>query len=159
MGTETLSHYKDPSPDSTEFTIDFEVTHADYSSLRLAGRCHGTNSIRNNTPVTGSKIEIWQLPDPSLPEGPTNELRRAGSVELPTVNEELNKRRNYSSSNQFWQSFTLPLSGNLKEGDAEMRIIAGEYSEPSDGIDDFEIKDLSLTYCGVGQPTLPGGGG
>jgi len=156
LGDQTMSWYKDPTSDGTEFSIDFTVTTADYTSLRLTGRCHGTNSINESTPVTGSKIEIWQLPDPSLPEGPTNELRRAGGVDLPTANEEQRKRRNYSSSNTYWTSFSLPLSGNLKEGAAELRIIAGEYSEPSDGIDDFEVKDLQLIYCGVGIPDLPG---
>jgi hypothetical protein len=156
MGTETLSWYKDSSPDGTEVTIDFTVTSADYSSLRLTGRVHGSNSIKENTAVTGSKIEVWQLPDPSLPSGPTNEIRRAGSVDLPTANEELRKRRNYSSSNTYWQTFSLPLSGNLKEGAAELRLIAGEYDEPVEGVDDFEIMDLQLTYCGVGIPSLPG---
>ena len=155
LGDQTISYYKDPTSDGTEFSIDFTVTAEDYTSLRLTGRCHGTNSILEHTPITGTKIEIWQLPEPSLPEGPTNELRRAGSVDLPTANEESRKRRNYGSSNTYWQTFSLPLSGNLREGAAEMRIIAGEHHDP-DGVDDFEVKDLELTYCGVGIPTLPG---
>ena len=155
MGDQTIAYYKDPTADGKEVTINFTVTADDYSSLRLAGRCHGTNSILENTAITGSKIEIWQRPNPSLPSGPTNEIRRAGSVELPTANEESRKRRNYSSSNQFWQSFNLPISGNLKAGAAEFRVIAGEHKNPN-GFDDFEIKDLELTYCGVGIPTLPG---
>lgn len=162
IGDETLSHYKDPTPDSSDnnedeemrATISFTVADEDYSSVRLSGRVHGSNSIGNKTPVEGSKIEIWQLENPSLPSGPTNELRRVGSLDLPTANEELSKRRNYSSSNTYWQSFTLPIRGTLKVGAAEMRFIAGETEGGS--FDDYEIKDLSLTYCGVGEPTLPG---
>jgi hypothetical protein len=90
-----------------------------------------------------------------LPAGPTNELRRAGGVDLPTANEESRKRRNYASSNTYWTSFNLPISGSLKVGAAELRIIAGEHTDP-DGTDDFEVKDLTLTYCGVGIPDLPG---
>jgi hypothetical protein len=154
LGDETLSHYKDPSPDGTEVTISFTVTDADYSSLRISGRVHGSNSVSNTTAVEGSKIEVWQRPDPSLPESGSNENRRVGSIDLPTANEELSRRRNYSSSNTYWQSFDLPLPGTLKEGAAQLKLIAGEHDD--DRYDDYEIKDLELTYCGVGEPSLPG---
>jgi hypothetical protein len=140
--------------------IDITVTDADYSSLRLTGICHGTNSINNRTAITGSKVEIWQLEDPSLPESGSNEERRAGSMELPTTNEEVSRRRNYASSDRYWTPFSLPLPGTLKEGAATLVIVCGE-SDPEDSdddpeVDDFELDDLVLTYCGVGEPTLPG---
>jgi hypothetical protein len=154
VGDETLSHYKDPTPDGTEVTIAITVEHDDYSSLRLSGRVHGSNSYGSSTAMEGSVIEVWQLDDPSLPESGSNEKNRKGSLTLPTANEEYNRRRNYGSSNTYWQSFNLPMPGSLKVGDAELRLIAGE--NPSGGVDDYEIKDLVLTTCGVGIPDLPG---
>ena len=168
-GTQTISYYKDPSPDSVRdpedtdrdvkdrrwvVPIDITVTDADYSSLRLRGKCHGTNSINNKTAITGSKVEVWQLEDPSVAESGTNEFRRVGSVDLPTANEELSKRRDYASSDRYWTDFSLPLPGTLKEGAATLYVVSGE----SDGgeVDDFELKNLTLTYCGVGEPVLPG---
>jgi hypothetical protein len=167
-GTQTISWSRDPSPDSVRdpreadrdredrrwvVEVDFTVTDADYSSLRLTGICHGTNSIGTKTAITGSKVEVWQLEDPSLPESGSNEESRVGSIDLPTVNEEFSKRRNYASSDRYWQAFSLPLPGTLKEGAATLVIVSGE---EDDEVDDFELADLELTYCGVGEPTLPG---
>jgi hypothetical protein len=234
VGDETVSWYKDTTPDGTEVTITIDIDHDDYSSLRLTGRVHGSNSYGSIVPTlgdwnndwlghlpvasrstartlgetfarallaqgtsatttlkntaitqfnaaypgnqttftkyinfiisdtkanpskaaTGSVIEVWQLDDPSLPESGSNEKQRKGSMELPTANEEYNKRRNYSSSNTYWQSFSLPMPGQLKIGAAELRLIAGE--NPTGGVDDYEIKDLALVTCGVGIPDLPG---
>jgi hypothetical protein len=155
IGDETVSWYKDTTPDGTEVTIDIDIEHDDYSSLRLTGRVHGSNSYGvASTASTGSVIEVWQLEDPSLPESGSNEMQRKGSMELPTANEEYGKRRNYSSSNTYWQSFSLPMPGQLKVGAAELRLIAGD--NVPDRKDDYEIKDLQLVTCGVGIPDLPG---
>jgi hypothetical protein len=155
VGDETVSWYKDPTADGTEVTITIDIDHDDYSSLRLTGRVHGSNSYGvASTASTGSVIEVWQLEDPSLPESGSNEMQRKGSMELPTANEEYGKRRNYSSSNQYWQSFSLPMPGQLKVGAAELRLIAGD--NVPDRKDDYEIKDLALVTCGVGIPDLPG---
>lgn len=167
-GTETISWYRDPSPDSVRdpyetekdrgdrrwvVLVDITVTDEDYSSLRLTGMAHGTNSINTNTAITGSKVELWQLEDPSLPESGSNERKRVGSVDLPTLDEQRSKRRNYASSDQFWPDFSLPLPGRLKVGAATLAIVCGE----DDGeVDDFELKNLRLVMCGVGEPTLPG---
>lgn len=156
MGNQTISWYRDTTADGTEMTIDITVTDDDYSSLRLSGIAHGTNTYGTNkvgTPTTGSVIEVWQLEDPTLPEGAGNELRRVGSLELPTLDEEYAKRRNYASSDRYWTAFSLPMPGTLKVGDAELRLISGEND---DGQDDYEVTDLELTYCGVGEPVLPG---
>jgi hypothetical protein len=167
-GTQSISWYRDPSPDSVRdpresdkdasdrrwvVELPITVTDADYSSLRLTGKCHGTNSINNATAITGSKVEIWQLADPSLPESGSNESKRVGSMDLPTTDEERSKRRTYASSDQFWTAFSLPISGQLKVGAATLVIVCGE---EEDEVDDFELKDLRLTYCGVGEPALPG---
>lgn len=45
----------------------------------------------------------------------------------------------------------MPISGQLKIG-ATLVIV---YGEEDDEVDDFELKDLRLTYCGVGEPALP----
>lgn len=156
VGDETLSHYAVPAPSGTSRTIAVTVSSADYSSLRLSGRCHGTNSIGDRTAVTGSVIEVWQLPDPSLPSSGSNEIRKVGSLDLPTADEELSKRRPYGTQSKWWTAFSLPMPGSLKAGPAELRIVAGK--PESGGYDDFEVRDLALTYCGVGLPVLPGVG-
>lgn len=163
-GTQTIGYYRKPSPDSHKnddgdwvVSVPITVSNAGYSSLRLTGICHGTNSIKNRTTITGSAVEVWQLDDPSLPESGTNERNRVGSVALPTADEELSRRRDYARSDRYWQAFSLPLPGSLKGGAAELRIVCGE----SDGgeIDDFELDDLRLAMCGVGMPVLPGSAG
>lgn len=153
FGDQTLSHYRDPSPDGIAITVPITVTDADYSSLRLFGSGHGTNSINTNTATTGSKVEVWQLPDPSLPESGTNAIRRVGSADFPSLDEELSRKRDYASSDRYWSAFSLPLPGTLKVGPAELRIISGELEGGAH--DDGELKDLELEYCGVGDPDLP----
>lgn len=168
-GTQTISYYKKPSPDSVRdpnetdkdtkdrrWVVEraFTVTDADYSSLRLKGRGHGTNSIKNKTAITGSCVEIWQLEDPSQPQGPENELRRVGSVDLPTLDEEVSKRRNYAASDDAWTTFSLPLPGSLKQGAAKLVIVCGKSDDGE--IDDFELKDMEFQWCGVGEPVIAG---
>jgi hypothetical protein len=134
--------------------LPFTVVDADYSSLRLLGKCHGTNSIKNKTSITGSAVEVWQLEDPNLPQSSTNELRRVGSVDLPTADEELSRRRDYASSDHYWQDFSLPLPGSLKAGAAKLVIVCGESDDGE--VDDFELKNLTLKTCGVGEPVIAG---
>lgn len=168
-GTQTIAWYRDPSPDSVrdpgQDDKDLEdrrwvversitVTDADYSSLRLLGKCHGTNSIMTATAITGSVVEVWQLHDPSLPESGSNELRRAGSMELPTADEEYGRRRDYASSDRYWTAFSLPLPGSLKVGAAKLVFVSGASDDGE--VDDYELTDLRLRYCGVGEPALPG---
>lgn len=168
-GTQHISYYKDPSPDSVRdpreadkkrqdrrwvVDVPITVTAANYSSLRCKGKGHGTNSIKNKTAITGSKVEVWQLADPSLPESGTNELKRVGSLDLPTLDEEVSKRRNYASNDRYWTPFSLPMPGSLKEGPALLVVVCGESKDGE--VDDFELKDLQLVYCGVGEPALPG---
>lgn len=168
-GTQTISYYRDPSPDSVRDPMESDkdaedrrwvviknitVTEDDYSSLRLTGICHGTNSIKDHSTITGSQVEIWQLDDPSKAESGTNELRRVGTMDLPTTDEELSKRRNYASTDRYWTRFSLPVSGTLKLGAAKLVIVCGESKDGE--VDDFELTNLKLTYCGIGIPELPG---
>lgn len=156
MGDETVAWYRDPSPDGLEQTIAITIPDGDYTSLRLTGMAHGTNTWGTGNvgnPTTGSVIEVWQIEDPTLPESGTNEKKRVGSLELPTLDEEYALHRNYASSDTYWSEFSLPLSGSLRAGAAELKIIAGE--NPS-GHDDYEVKGLQLVICGVGLAELPG---
>lgn len=153
IGDETVSHYADSSPDGLSVTVDITITDADYSSLRLTGLVHGSNSYQTRTAATGSVVELWQLDDPTLPESGSNELKRKGSMTLPTADEEYSLARAYGSSDTYWQSFSLPLPGSVKAGAAELRFIAGTTGS---GRDDYEIKTVSLVACGVGEPALPG---
>ncbi|MGE3796855.1 MAG: hypothetical protein AB7G88_03360 [Thermomicrobiales bacterium] len=155
LGNQIISRYRDPTPDGTSVTIDIRVPDAEYTSVALSGIAHGTNSYNNRSPSTGSVVEVWQLPEPSEPATGDNELRRVGSVELPTLDEESNRQRNYTPDT-YWTPFRLPMPGSLKAGAAEIRLISG--GNP-DGQDDYEVTDLTLTYCGVGAPVLPGPGG
>jgi hypothetical protein len=115
---------------------------------------HGANTTHTNTPVEGSKFEIWQLEDPSIAESGTNELRRVGTIDMPSHPEELSRRRNYGADYRYWQFFRLPMPGNMLEGAAYLHIISGEYDD--DTFDDGEVTRLRITYCGVGIPDLPG---
>lgn len=156
VGDETVAWYADPGPDGIDITVAITIASEDYSSLKLSGRCHGTNTWGTGnlgTPSTGSVVEVWQLDDPTLPESGSNEMARRGSLTLPTHDEEYAKHRPYGTSNQFWLDFDLPLPGSLRAGAAELHFIAGE--NPS-GHDDYEVSDLVLTTCGVNLPAFPG---
>jgi hypothetical protein len=153
IGNQTLSWYADPTPNGEEQSISFTNPFDDYSSLKIEGLAHGSNSYNNKTASEGSKIEIWQKPDPALPDSAENELRRIGSVDLPTLDEEVARRRPYGTSNRYWTSFSLPIGGRLKAGAATLKLIAGENP---DGHDDYEVKNVTLRACGVGFPDLPG---
>lgn len=154
VGNQTLSHYADPTADGITYTIPIVVTDDGYSSARLLAEGHGSNSYGEKTASTGSKIEVWQLEDPTLPESGSNELKRVGSTDLPTLDEEISRRRPYATDDRYWSDVSLPLPGSLAAGAAEVRFISGENP---DGQDDFELRDLRLQLCGVGQPQLPGG--
>ena len=158
LGNQNISWYRRPSHQGPDETINITVTHEDYTSLAITGIAHGCNTYGTGNigkPTTGSKIEIWQLPEPSLPAGGNNEIRRVGSIELPTLDEEYARRRPYGPTDKWWTSFRLPVPGNLKQGPAELRLLAG--TNP-DGRDDYEVDKLVLTYCGIGIPALPGQG-
>lgn len=153
MGNETIAWYADPSPNGEDDEIAFTNPYSDFSSLKIEGLAHGSNTYATNTASTGSVIEVWQKPDPSLPDSAENELRRIGSVELPSLAEEYSRRRPYAASDTYWTPFALPIGGRLKSGAAVLKLIAG--TNPG-GVDDYEVKSVNMVVCGVGLPTLPG---
>lgn len=153
MGNETLSWYADPSPNGEEDTIHLTNPFADYSSIKVEGYAHGSNTYKTNTASEGSQVEIWQKPDPAAPDSSDNELRRIGSVLLPTLREEASKRRPYGSGLRYWNWFSLPIGGRLKFGAFDLKFVAGENP---DGLDDYEVQGVYLKVCGVGFPVLPG---
>lgn len=162
VGNQNISWYAHAAPQSSlddddkmVWSISFTVEDTDYSSIRVEGEGHGSNSYNDHTQSEGSVIEIWQKPDPNAAESADNEWRRIGSVTLPTLNEESSKRRPYGTQDKWWTPFALPIGGTLKMGPARMKIFAGENP---DGWDDFEVRNIRLKTCGVGQPVLPGAG-
>jgi hypothetical protein len=75
VGNQTISYYAHPAPQSTlnddddmQWSIGFTVEDADYSSIRIEGEAHGSNTYNEKTVSEGSRIEIWQRPDPSAPD-------------------------------------------------------------------------------------------
>lgn len=148
LGNNTLSWYADPTPDGTELSIPIAVPFSDWTSLRLIGLAHGTNTYGTGNvanPTTGSVIELWQTQE--------GEEKRVGSLQLPTLDEEYARRRPYGSGDTYWAAFSLPIAGSLEQGSATLKLVAG--TNP-DGFDDYEVKNLQMVFAGVGQPSLPG---
>jgi hypothetical protein len=136
LGDETIAWYRTPSPSGSTHTVAFTVG-SDYTSLSVAGFAHGCNS-------TVSKVEVWQGGE------------RKGSSDLPVLDENFAQQLDYDQD-QYWTAISLPVPGSLVAGAAELRVIAGSNAAASSApIDDFEVRDLVLRTCGVGQPELPG---
>lgn len=133
LGDEYLSYYRRPNPDGTTKSIAFSVAN-DYSTLTIRGYAHGTNSKIGTDPLTISKFEIWQ---------PHDTERAVASGDLPSLPELV---KDYSLDST-WSRITIPLTGSLKAGSATLKIISGEG-------DDFEIRNITLTTCGVGAPVI-----
>lgn len=149
LGTETLSWYEDPSPDGTTVTIALTIPDQ-YSSLTIYGEAHGCNSFYAgpiNDEDSSSKFEIWQLPDPTIAASPDNKLRMVGDGILPIMEE--------IAGTVNWQEIRIPVSGSVKAGAAELRLISG-YDASVGDYDDYEVRSLVLVTCGVGEPDLPG---
>jgi len=139
LGNEYLAHYRRPNPDGITKIIPFSVTNG-YSTLTISGYAHGSNSFVRNASSTASRFEIWQGG------------QSVASGEMPSLNENFERRLNYSI-NSTWDAITVPLSGSLAAGSAELRIIAGYDSTVGD-TDDFEIRNLILRTCGIGAPVI-----
>ena len=147
VGNEYLSHYRRPNPDGLEVSIPFTVVD-DYTTLSIQAKAHGANSFIGNTQSTASKFEIWQTwDDPD---------RAAASGEFPRQDENLERRFPYGPDDTYWQDVSIPLSGSLKAGSAVLKIISGYDSTVGD-YDDYEVANVVLTTCGIGEPILIGG--
>lgn len=147
IGNDTVSWYAVPSPGGLSRTVSF-TSPGTYASITLTGLGHGCNSVGESTATNGSAVQVWQLADPTLPEGGTNTKTMRGSAPLPVMNEEYSRQRPYGSGDTWWTSFSLNLKGDLKAGAAELRFV-------STG-DDYEVKSLVIAACGAGTPVAPG---
>ena len=147
VGDETLSWYAVDAPTGTTITVPFTPLD-DYTSITLVGRHHGTNSQfidSQNTDLTISRFQLWQ-----------NGVQ-IGEGAMPVADENFALQLDYANDAN-WQDFAVPIPGTLDGGvAAELRIIAGvNPALPlSTQVDDFEVKDVVLTSCAQGAPTLP----
>jgi hypothetical protein len=138
LGNEFLPNYYNDANQGTSYTIPFTIVDG-YTSLVITGFAHGTNSFSRGQESTASRFEIWQGG------------KKVADGELPRQREDL--VTNYTNLSK-WPSIKVALSGSLKAGNAELRIIAGYDSAVGD-TDDFEFRNLTLTACGVGSPIYP----
>jgi hypothetical protein len=144
IGNEYLSHYRNPNPAGPEKTIPFTVLE-DYSTLTVRYDGHGCNSFVRNTESTASRFEIWQTID--------GVYKRVASGEMPRQDENLEQRYPYSQD-KYWQTnIVIALSGSLKAGGADLKMISGRDSSVGDN-DDYEVKNVRLTTCGIGEPVI-----
>jgi hypothetical protein len=141
LGSATLSHYRRPTPDGMQLTFAFEVPEY-YSTITARGWGHGVNSYNDNSQLDVSTFEIWQSGT------------RVAQGDLPRLAERLPRRYDYDQD-QYWSRLSIALSGSIEPGTAELRIIAGEETiDDVDIVDDFEIRNLTLETCGVGEPII-----
>lgn len=137
IGDEYVGWYARPNPQGTDFRVPFTVV-ANYSSIAMYGLAHGTNSQLiggGNTDLEVSRFEIWQNGE-KVSEGT-----------LPVLNEDYALRLPYGGSDRYWSRIVVPMSGSLEPGAAELRFIAGD-------TDDYEVKNLSMRTCGIGEPAV-----
>lgn len=165
LGDETIPWYAHPAPmggytdangkPQSRVDIPFTVA-ADYSTIKATAQSHGCNSYYiggQNTTSTVSTFEIWQN------QNDGQGFRRIGGGDLPVQNEDYAQEYPYATDDRYWTTIAIPISGSLKAGSATLRIVAGTDADAVDGpVDDFEVKSITLTTCGVGVPTLPEGG-
>lgn len=150
IGNEWLSHYRNPSPRGTHHDIPFTVVDG-YSTATVRYWGHGTNSFVGNTESEASRFEVWHSTDTDRP---------SMSGVMPRLPEDLERRYPYGEKDgsstytyRGWHRGVVPLTGRLKAGNNTFRIIAGEDRTVGD-IDDYEIADVQLTLCGIGEPEI-----
>jgi hypothetical protein len=147
LGDEYLSWYRNPTPSGTLVKLPF-TPGADYTSIYALIDAHGTNSYMlsgKNADSTVSRFEIWQ----------GGEKKSEGNLKV--LGEDYSLRRPYGPTDQYWtKDIAIPMTGSLEGGvPAELHIISGKDTRASAGPwDDFEIKNVRLTQCGVGVPVL-----
>ncbi len=140
VGNETLSHYRNPSPVGLEYEIGFTALD-DYTTATIRFDGHGCNSFVRNTESTASRYEIWQGGD------------RVMSGEMPRQDENLELRLDYDLDSTWAENLVVPLTGRLDAGPATLKIISGKDSDVGDH-DDYEVKNVRATFCGVGKPVI-----
>lgn len=149
LGAETIDWYDDPSPDGTDVTLSFTIPD-EYSSLTVYAEAHGCNSFYAGAiddEDSSSRFEIWQRPEPSEPSSADNQFRKVGDGILPIMEE--------IAGVVHWQEIHIPIDGSVKAGAARLVLISGFDASVGD-YDDYEVRELRLVTCGVGEPDLPG---
>lgn len=145
LGDESIDWYRVRDPLGRVLSRTFDVPE-EYTSLTLRFRAHGCNSFVVDGKLLDSRassVEVWQGG------------ARIGSSTLPVLGEYYNSRYDYTDD-RYWHDCVVPLPGSLERGRAELRIVAGVEKRDTPGaIDDFEVKTLRLTVCGIGRPSLP----
>lgn len=139
LGDEHVPWYAVPRPSGTSIRLPFTVPDT-YTSLKVTYLGHGANSMlldADNTELNASKFIIWQNGE------------EVGSGTLTVMAEDYERRLPYGRDLSLWSRGVVAMPGRLEPGGAELEIVAGE---DRGGIDDFEIRDVRLTACGVGQP-------
>lgn len=139
LGDETVPWYAVSRPSGTSRRIPFTVPET-YTSLKITYLGHGANSMlldSDNTELNASKFVIWQNGE------------EVGSGTLTVMAEDYTRRLPYGRDLSTWSRGVVALPGRLVPGAAELEIVAGE---DRGGVDDFEIRDVTLTACGVGEP-------
>lgn len=147
LGDEYVPWYAQPNHSGREVRVDFTVPD-DYTSLKITALAHGCNSYLldgENTEATVSKFVIRQNGED------------VSSGNLPSLAEDYERRLPYGSGDAHWSRIVVPMPGALKAGTATLVIESGEDTRASGGPwDDFEVKNIVLTACGVGQPLFVG---
>jgi hypothetical protein len=147
VGDETIAWYAVDAPTGSTITVNFTPLD-DYTSITLTGRHHGTNSQfidSQNTDLTVSRFQLWQ--------GGV----QIGEGAMPVADENYALQLDYTDDAN-WSDFAVPIPGTLEGGvAAELRIISGKNPAlpPETDDDDFEVKNIVLTSCAQGSPTLP----
>lgn len=149
LGDERVPWYAVPNPSGREISIPFTVSN-NYTSMKIVGLGHGCNSylIGNESVDAGVSRFVIQQNGEEISSG-----------DLPVLPENYNERLPYGASDEHWGRFVVPMPGQIKPGQATLKIISGEDTRlpAHTRWDDFEVKSIHLIACGVGQPEIVGG--
>lgn len=146
LGDEHVPWYAVPNASGREISIPFTVVD-EYTSMKLVGLAHGCNSYligNENADASVSKFVILQGGE------------EISTGDLPVLPEDYNARLPYGAGDQHWGRFVVPMPGQIKPGQATLKIVSGEDTRlpTSTKWDDFEVKSIQLIACGVGQPEI-----
>ena len=139
LGTETLSYYRNPSPNgntsSTEHRVSFTLA-SGYSTATIIFDGHGCNTFNRNIASTASRFELWQGGEKVM----SGEMPRLAELQI-----------DFDDDGNWQTNIPIPMTGTLGAGATELRVFSGRDSAVGD-YDDFEFKNVRLRLCGVGQP-------
>jgi hypothetical protein len=158
LGNETLTHYAVDAPSGTSTTWTITIP-ANASTVNIRGWHHGTNSQITGGVESELQVTRWQVWDPAVPASQydskgSDAPRPEASGTMPSVPEELARRRNYSTFTVagdgtvtdpgFWTPFAINL-GRIEPGTWTLRLVSGD----KEGPDDFEVRLVLLELYGT----------